>query len=142
MNNIQKSCLAETGRWQKLLGVVMMVCTILIALLGIFFIVVGFVDNGELFEEEGGIFGKIMGLSLGIMYLLLSVLYYFFAIYLLRSAKAFKAYLESDSDADLTDGLRNTKSFFRLSGILSLIGICAVGLALVGAAVAAIVALV
>ena len=140
MNNIQKSFLAETGRWQKLLGVVMMVCTILIALLGIFFIVVGFVDNGEFLEE--GVFGKIMGLSLGIMYLLLSVLYYFFAIYLLRSAKAFKAYLESDSDADLTDGLRNTKSFFRLSGILSLIGICAVGLALVGAAVAAIVALV
>ena len=38
--------------------------------------------------------------------------------------------------------MRNTKSFFRLSGILSLIGICVVGLALVGAAVAAIVALV
>ena len=140
MNNIQKSFLAETGRWQKLLGVVMMVCTVMIALLGVFFIVVGFVDNGEFLEE--GVFGKIMGLSLGVMYLLLAVLYYFFAIYLLRSGKAFKAYVDSDDDADLTEGLRNTKSFFRLSGILSLIGICAVGLALVGAAVAAIVALV
>lgn len=141
MNNIQKSCLAETGRWQKLLGVVMMVFTVLIALFGIFFCVLGIVSKGAFLEEESDIFGTVMGVAIGVMYLLIAILYYFFAIYLLRSAKAFKAYVDSDNDADFTEGLRNTKSFFRLSGILAIISVCALGLALVGAAVAAIVVL-
>ena len=111
MNNIQKSCLAETGRWQKLLGVIMVICSVLFALLGAFFIVMGFVTNGA-FLEDDGFLGPAMGAMLGGMYILISVLYYFFAIYLLRSGKAFKAYVESEADADLTEGLRNTKSFF------------------------------
>ena len=104
MNDIQKGFLVESARWQKLLGVVMMISSILIALLGI-------------------------------MYLLFAVLYYFFAVYLLRSAKAFKTWETSDDDAYLTEGLRNTKSFFRLSGILTIIGLCAIGLMLVGVVV-------
>lgn len=133
MNNIQKGFLVESARWQKLLGVVMMISSILIALLGIFFFVIGFVDGEDFMESE--VLGKITGALLGIMYLLFAVLYYFFAVYLLRSAKAFKAWETSDDDASLTEGLRNTKSFFRLSGILTIIGLCAIGLMLVGVVV-------
>lgn len=133
MNNIQKVYLLESARWQKLLGVVMMISSILIALLGIFFFVIGFVDGEDFMESE--LLGKITGALLGIMYLLFAVLYYFFAVYLLRSAKAFKTWETSDDDADLTEGLRNTKSFFRLSGILTIIGLCAIGLMLVGVVV-------
>ena len=130
MNNIQKVYLLESARWQKLLGVVVMISSILIALLGIFFFVIGFVDGEDFMESE--VLGKITGALLGIMYILFAVLYYFFAVYLLRSAKALKAWETSDSDADLTEGLKNTRSFFRLSGILTIIGLCFVGLTLVG----------
>ena len=56
MDSLQKSYLAETARWQKLLGVVMMVFTVLIALIGIFFIVAGsaFGDAMEGLDLFGG----------------------------------------------------------------------------------------
>lgn len=140
MDNIQKRYLVESARWEKLLGVLMMICTVIIALVGVFFIVLGFVSGDEVLGSD--VLGKLGGAMLGILYLLLAVLYYFFAIYLLRAAKSIKAWDQSDDDAALTDGLKNTMSFFRLTGIVSIIGICSLGFAIVGVAVAAIVALV
>ena len=140
MNNIQKVYLLESARWQKLLGVVVMISSILIALLGIFFFVIGFVDGEDFMESE--VLGKITGALLGIMYILFAVLYYFFAVYLLRSAKALKAWKTSDSDADLTEGLKNTRSFFRLSGILTIISLCIFALALIGVVITLVVTLV
>ena len=138
MDNIQKRYLVESARWEKLLGVLMMICTVIIALVGVFFIVLGFVSGDEVLGSD--VLGKLGGAMLGILYLLLAVLYYFFAIYLLRAAKSIKAWDQSDDDAALTDGLKNTMSFFRLTGIVSIIGICSLGFAIVGVAVAAIVA--
>ena len=140
MDNIQKRYLIESARWEKLLGVLMMICTVIIALVGVFFIVLGFISGDEILGSD--VLGKLGGAMLGILYLLLAVLYYFFAIYLLRAAKSIKAWDQSDDDAALTDGLKNTMSFFRLTGIVSIIGICSLGFAIVGVAVAAIVALV
>ena len=141
MDSLQKNYLAETARWQKLLGVVMMVFTVLIALIGIFFIVAGSafgdaMENLELFG--GGLAGGIAGAAIGIVYILMAVLYYFFARYLLRSAKALKAYGISDDEADLTEGLKNNKSYFKLSGILVVISLCILALVLVIAIIGAI----
>ena len=142
MDSLQKSYLAETARWQKLLGVVMMVFTVLIALIGIFFIVAG-IAFGDAMEGldlfGGGMAGGIAGAFLGVIYLLMAVLYYFFARYLLRSAKALKAYGVSDDEADLTEGLKNNKSYFKLSGILVVISLCILALVLVIAIIGAIV---
>ena len=141
MDSLQKNYLAETARWQKLLGVVMMVFTVLIALIGIFFIVAGsaFGDAMESMELfGGGLAGGIAGAAIGIVYILMAVLYYFFARYLLRSAKALKAYGISDDEADLTEGLKNNKSYFKLSGILVVISLCILALVLVIAIIGAI----
>ena len=140
MDNIQKFYLAETARWQKLLGILMMISAAILALLAVFFIVLGFVSHGDFLEE--GVLGTITGVFLGLVYILCAVLYYFFGIYLLRSAKALKKWAAGEDEVDLTEGLKNTKSFFKMSGILTIIGLCILGLALVGGAVAAIVALV
>jgi Ca2+/Na+ antiporter len=141
MDSLQKNYLAETARWQKLLGIVMMVFTVLIALLGIFFIVAGS-SFGEAMEDleflGGGMAGGIAGAALGIVYILMAVLYYFFARYLLRSAKALKAYGVSDDEADLTEGLKNNKSYFKLNGILVIISLCFLALVLVIAIIGAI----
>ena len=141
MDSLQKNYLAETARWQKLLGVVMMVFTVLIALIGIFFIVAGsaFGDAMEGLDLfGGGMAGGIAGAAIGIVYILMAVLYYFFARYLLRSAKALKAYGVSDDEADLTEGLKNNKSYFKLSGILVVISLCILALVLVIAIIGAI----
>ena len=142
MDSLQKNYLAETARWQKLLGVVMMVFTVLIALFGIFFIVAGsaFGDAMEGLDLfGGGMAGGIAGAALGIVYILMAVLYYFFARYLLRSAKALKAYGVSDDEADLTEGLKNNKSYFKLNGILVIISLCFLALVLVIGIIGAIV---
>ena len=132
MDSLQKNYLAETARWQKLLGVVMMVCTVLIALLGILFIVGGSALGSALDDLEGAaLFGGIGGAAAGIVYLLMALLYYFFAHYLLRSAKYLKAYVANEDEADLTEGLKNNKSYFKLNGILTIIALIFVALAVV-----------
>ena len=142
MDSLQKSYLAETARWQKLFGVVMMVFTVLIALIGIFFIVAGsaFGDAMEGLDLfGGGMAGGIAGIAVGVIYILMAVLYYFFARYLLRSAKAFKAYGISDDETDLTEGLKNNKSYFKLNGVLTVISLCILALVLVIGIIGAIV---
>ena len=141
MDSLQKNYLAETARWQKLLGVVMMICTVLIALLGIFLIVAGsglvsVTQDLDLFD--GKMPGGIAGAVVGVLYFLMAILYYFFALYLLRSAKGFKAYVASDDEADRTKGLKNNKSYFKLSGVLVVISLCILALVLVAAVIVAL----
>ena len=140
MEPLQKTYLAETARWQKFLGVVMMVFTVLIALLGFFFIVAGsFLGNAMGDVLGDGLPGGIAGAAVGIVYILGAVLYYFFASYLLRSAKALKAYGASDNETDLTEGLKNNMSYFKLSGILLAVTLCIIAIAVVIAIIGAIV---
>ena len=139
MDSLQKSYLAETGRWQKLLGVFMMIFTVLMAAIGILMIVGGSVlgeSMGDLLGDSvpGGIAGAIAG----VIYILGAILYFFFALYLLRSGKALKAYVASDDEAFLTKGLKNNKSYFKLSGVLLIISLCILALVLVAAAIAAL----
>ena len=140
MDSLQKNYLAETARWQKLLGVVMMVCTVLIAVGGIAFIVGGSALGGALDDlEDATLIAGIGGAAAGIVYLLMAVLYYFFAHYLLQSAKYLKAYVANEDEASLTEGLKNNKSYFKLNGILTIIALIILGLAIVVAVIAAIV---
>ena len=141
MDSLQKSYLAETARWQNFLGVVMMVFTVLMILIGLFFIVAG----GVLGDSMGDIFGEdipdgVAGILAGVIYFLGGILYYFYASYLLRSAKALKAHSITDDEADLTEGLKNTKSYFKLSGVLLIISLCLIALLIVAGIVAAIAA--
>ena len=123
MNDIQKFYLLESGRWEKIIGIYMVVCAALMALLGLFFIIGG-IAGLDLFEMGGGgALGMAAGIGMGLFYILIGVLYYFFARFLLRAAKAVKAWGASEDEAELTDSLRNTKYFFQVSGVLSIIGI-------------------
>lgn len=129
MNEIQKSYLLETAKWQKVIGILMAIGTFFMAAAGIVFIVLGggTEPSDVVFSERAAAFASIGPIG-GIIYLLCAVLYFFFARYLLRAAKYLKAWGASDAEEDLTEGLKNNKSFFKLSGIVSLIGI---GLALI-----------
>jgi hypothetical protein len=138
MNEIQKSYLLETAKWQKFLGVVMMVCVVLMAIGGIAIIATGsfFADQ----VDDNPLLAQFGMSGFGIMYLLMAVLYYFYARYLLRAAKGLKAWGVSEDEADLTFGLKNNKSYFKFSGILTIIAFAIVALALVAGVIAAIAA--
>lgn len=141
MDSLQKNYLAETARWQKFLGVVMMIFTVLMILIGLFFIVAGSVlgdSMGDIFGDD--LPGGVAGILAGVIYFLGGILYFFYARYLLRSAKALKAYSLTDDEADLTEGLKNTKSYFKLSGVLLIISLCLIALLIVAGIVAAIAA--
>ena len=139
MNEIQKSYLLETAKWQKVVGILMAICTALLAVLGIVFICFGSVIGAsslEGFEAFGGAAGAVAG----VIYLLCARLYFFFTLYLLRSAKNLKAWGQSDDEEALTNGLKNTKSYFKLNGILAIISFVLVGIAIIVAAIVAIAA--
>jgi hypothetical protein len=139
MNEIQKSYLLETAKWQKVVGILMAICTALLAVLGIVFICFGSVIGAsslEGFEAFGGAAGAVAG----VIYLLCALLYFFFTLYLLRSAKNLKAWGQSDDEEALTNGLKNTKSYFKLNGILAIISFVLVGIAIIVAAIVAIAA--
>jgi len=136
MNEIQKSYLLETAKWQKFLGILMAVCTALLAAFGIAFIAFGnFLNDPDL---EG--LGSFSGAVIGVFYLLLALLYVFFTRYLLRSAKYLKAWCASDAEEDLTEGLKNNKSYFKFSGILAIIGLGLIAIMLICVVIAAVVA--
>ena len=133
MNDLQKYYLTESARWQKLLGIFMAVCTGLLVLLGIFFIIAAIV--GLDIPGENADFGKFGLIAMGILYILIAVLYYFFTRYLLRAAKGIKTWGESGDEAALTDGLRNNKNFYQMCGILSIISIALIAVTIIGVTV-------
>lgn len=139
MNELQKNYLLETAKWQKFLGVLMLICTIIIAGLSIAFI---FFGNQLDLSDFGGKaeFGSVGGIVFGVIYLLCAILYFFFALYLLRSANNLKAWGKSEDEEALTKGLKNNKSYFKLNGILAIISIVLVALAAVFAAIGLIAA--
>ena len=137
MNDLQKYYLTEGARWQKLLGIFMAVCTGLLVLLGIFFIIAAFL--GLDITGEDADFGKLGLAAIGILYILMAVLYYFFTRFLLRSAKGIKTWGESGDEAALTDGLRNNKNFYQMSGILSIIGIALTVVTIIGVTVSLLI---
>ena len=140
MDNIQKSYLVETARWQKVIGILMAVGTCFLALAAILFIGVGLFapDTIASASQPAAYF-----ITMGIVYIPLTVLYFFMTRYLLRSAKFLKAWgtSEAEDNADLTEGLKNTKSFFKLSGIVALASIALVVLMLVVIAIVAVVSI-
>jgi len=137
MNDLQKYYLTESARWQKLLGIFMAVCTGLLVLLGIFFII-GAILGLDLTGEDADL-GKFGLIAMGILYLLMAVLYYFFTRFLLRAAKGIKTWGESGDEAALTDGLRNNKNFYQMSGVLSIVGIALAVVTIIGVTVSLLI---
>ncbi len=139
MNEIQKSYLLETAKWQKFLGIVIAVCTVLIAVVGIVLIILGIrSDPGDVVISQNPPVFSGIGTIGGISYLLFAVVYFLFARYLLRSAKYLKAWGTSEAEEDLTEGLKNNKSYFKLSGIVTIVGIVLAVLLLIGTAIAGV----
>ena len=125
MNEQQKNYLVEMARWQNFLGILAAIGAGAIILVGLLFLVIGFFVGGEMadslpFGDMGG--GIAVGI-LGLVYILLSLIYVFLARYQILAAKNLKRWAASDNEECLTEGIKNTKSYFKFNGIMAIVAI-------------------
>lgn len=132
-----KRYFAEMARWQKIVGIFIAISAGLLLLIGLVFVIFGGSMGREVEEQFGGPIGIR---AVGILYMLLALLYYFPTKYLLNSARKIMGWVLSDDEATLTEGVMNSKSFFKFTGMLCLIGLAILVILIVAAVIAAVVA--
>ena len=133
-----KTFFAQTAKWQKVVGIFFAISVAILVIIGLAFVLFAGA-LGSAFEESLG--GAIGLRAVGVLYALLGLLYYFPTKYLLTSAKKIKEWVVSDDEQTLTEGVMNTKSFFKFTGVLCLVGVGIMVLALIAGIVGAILAL-
>lgn len=140
MDDIQKDYLRVTARWQKFLGIVYLVSSGLLIIAGIIMVIAGAVDS---FDSDfsafssGSDFGSMIGAGVG--YTIAASLNIVMGLYLVRSAKSLQQWLSTSDDWDLTNGLENTKSFFKFNGIVTIVALGVVAVAMVVLIIAGVV---
>jgi Family of unknown function (DUF5362) len=127
LTNEIKGYLSETARWAKFISIIMFVMTGFAVLFAIF----GGAIMGSMasaFGQGGAGMGLIGGVGIFIMYGLVAALLFFYSWYLYKFATQMKmALLGSDQDA-LVTSFSNLKSYYKLSGIVMLIGVIFYGI--------------
>lgn len=129
---IRKNYLAETAKWQKVIGVFYAVCAILVVLLSIGACIAGIVLGQD---DESAYF-----LIAFVLYIPLALLYYYPAKFLFASSKRFKEWVATEDEATLTEGLKNNKSYFKFTGVLTIIGLVGMAIWLIVAIIAGVIA--
>lgn len=128
---LRKNYLAETAKWQKVIGVFYVICAILVVLLSIGACITGIVLGQD---DESAYF-----LIACVLYIPFALLYYYPAKFLLTSSKRLKEWVATDNEGTLTEGLKNNKSFFKFTGILTIIGLIGMAIWLIVAIVAGVI---
>ena len=124
--------LVGTRPWVVLMGVIGMIGTVLMILVGLFFVGAGgFAGMNEL--------GGLGGAALGGVYLLLGFLYFFPSLYLIRYGGAIKRMGGGANSTAIEDALQQQLSFWRFIGILTATTLIIYALVIVVAIIAAIV---
>lgn len=122
--------LKETAMWAKLMGVVGIVLSILIGLMGLF--------AGTMLATMTRKFGGDSSESLGalgsgmitIFYLFIAVIYFFLSLYLFRFAVKMKLALQISGQEQFNASLMNLKLVYRIMGIILIIYLAFLALAL------------
>ncbi|HVS92584.1 MAG TPA: DUF5362 family protein [Mucilaginibacter sp.] len=111
--------LRETGRWASFLAVMGFIFCGLILILAIFV--------GSVFTIMSRIspvyqnMPQTAGTAMSVFYILLDVLYFFFPFYLYRFADRIKKGIVYTDANSVNSALSNLKSFFKLSGIVTIV---------------------
>ncbi|MEZ5536081.1 MAG: DUF5362 family protein [Thiolinea sp.] len=94
----------------------------------------GMMGGGAMQGMEGAqMFGGGMMIGMGVFYLIIAITYFMASLYLLRYAGSIKRAVAGMQVGDLEQALAQQASFWKLMGILTLIGIVAmIGLMVVG----------
>jgi hypothetical protein len=129
--------LRKTKPWVRMFSILGFIGSALI-LLGALVVMVG--------GAVGGVMGRSMGLGaaggilVGLLYGLMALLYIFPSLFLFRYASAIASMLSEDTARGMESALNAQKSFWRFTGILTVVVLCIYAVVLVFVVIAAIIA--
>lgn len=122
-----KSYLREIGKWSRFLGILMYVAMSFMILGGIAFVIAAFIGGDAMAGAGMGIAPGIMGA----MYIILGIIYIFPAKYLTKAGSSLKAGISINSNEAVEEGIKNTKSYYKFTGIISIVALCIAAVAIV-----------
>lgn len=114
VNATGKEYVAEACKWAKFLGIIGFILLGLMVLGGL-----GVMTSGSAMLRSSGI--PIGGGVMGLIYIIGAALYFFPSFYLYKFGATAKKAIQTESQAHLTEGLGYLKSFFKFSGILTIV---------------------
>ena len=125
------SALRGTKGWVLLIGILMFIAAALTALGGIAMsfgsAMMGAMGGGKNAAPAG------MFIGMGVAYLLISVIYVFLGLYLVKYSSAIGRLVSDGHAADMENALHSQRKFWRLAGVLALIGMVVMVLGIVAA---------
>lgn len=126
LTSIGISYLDQARKWTFFLSIIGFITTAFIVIMALFF---GSI-MASLDEFGGGMNGVSSGMFT-VIYLIIGIIYFFISLYLYRFSVRTKAAFHEQDSAQLEDGLKNLKSYWKLTGIITLVGIVVYAVAIV-----------
>lgn len=126
VDSISHTHLKETAMWAKLLAVVGLVISVILAIVALF--------AGSVLENMSGgaaALGAGMGIVFSIIYLVIAGIYFALSLFLFRFATKMKLALQTVDQENFNTALYNLKLVYRITGIIVIIYLALVVLALV-----------
>lgn len=112
VDSISHSHLKETAMWAKLLAIVGLVISVILALVALF--------AGAAMETiTAGIGGG--GIFLSLVYLVIAGIYFALSLFMLRFSTKMKLALQTVDQQNFNDSLYNLKMVYRITGIIVII---------------------
>ncbi len=127
LTSIGISYLDQARKWTFFLSIIGFIATAFIVIIALFF---GSI-MASLNEFSGGMSGAVSSGMITVIYLIIGIVYFFISLYLYRFSVRTKAAIHEQDSAQLEDGLKNLKSYWKLTGIITLVGIAVYAVALV-----------
>ncbi len=128
-----KLYVSSTGKWMKFFAILGCIGAGLLVLAALMMASVG---SYIPLDEDFGIFGRIGMRLFGIIYLVFAAVYVYPIIYLFRASAAARLAVECNDNVQMTEFLKNNKSFWKYCGILTIVLFCVYILMVLGIAIA------
>lgn len=128
-----KQYVESTGKWMKFFAI--------LGCIGVGFLVLAALMMASVgsyipLDEDFGAFGRIFMRMFGIIYLVIAAVYIYPIIYLFRASAAARLAAESNDNVQVTEFLKNNKSYWKYCGILTIVMFCVYILLILGIAIA------
>lgn len=132
--------ISSTCKWLKFLGIIMIISIAFLFLGGLGSIITGTVigNISPIMNSDYAGIGNGISIFIGIVYMISAVLCIFPTVFMLRAAKAGKAAVALHDNSKMVEFARNTKSYWKFSGIVTIVALAFVVLCILGGIVAGV----
>lgn len=130
-----KLYVSSTGKWMKFFAILGCIGAGLLVLAALMMASVG---SYIPLDEDFGIFGRIGMRLFGIIYLVFAAVYVYPIIYLFRASAAARLAVECNDNVQMTEFLKNNKSFWKYCGILTIVLFCLYIVLIIGIIIAGV----